>query len=136
MKQLLPLFAMILFATSSFGQQSFEQEARTIASSWATLYQMDQEQADEMYTIQLRKLNNLEAIAGFKQTDPLLYVSKLKSIELSTDVSIQKMLTKDQQKIHTQVVLDRRKRRADLARKMSAEGAAPRDIEIALYELE
>lgn len=136
MKQLLSLLLMVFLAAQGFGQTALEQRANEDAKEWSAIYRLNQEQADEMYVIQLRRLRNLEEIAGYKQTDQLLYIKKLKSIEHSTDVSIQRMLTKDQQKIHQSVVLERRKQRAELARKLSAEGAAPRDIEMALFELE
>ena len=113
-----------------------QQQARAAAEALQAKYSLSADQAKQMYTIQVRKLRNLQSISGLKTSNLALYKSKLENLQTNTLASIRRLLnTKAQVELYQKTQSDVRKQRA-LQREEMLRQNAPRDtIEIALLEI-
>jgi hypothetical protein len=136
MKKILLLLPALFLMVSLSAQDISATEVSEQTDALVQVYNLNSEQAAEMYKIQERKFRNLASISHLKQENEELYYQKLKAIQYNTDVSIQRLLNSDQMKVFYQRSVDRRQRQANLARKMQEEGASPQEIERALIEIE
>jgi len=126
-------------AVASFAQQNTDvnrAKAQEITAMLTNVYGLNETQTQEMLRIQVRRQESLAEVAYLKTEDQPLYVQKLKSIEQGTAFSIKRMLTDSQQKIYREQEIELRKRKADVARQLQDQGAAPAEIELALAEME
>ncbi len=130
------LFLTLLWVTTAlaFGQNDIEAQARQATDALTAHYKLDEAQQQQMYQIQLRKYRNLQQIAAYKQTNPTLYLQKLKAIRLGTDGSIKRLLRNEQLPIYYEDLRQRRKREAQLIKELRSQGATQQQIDAALME--
>lgn len=129
----------MMSVAASFAQQSTDAnqaKAQEITAMLTNIYGLNETQSQEMLRIQIRKQESLAEVAYLKTEDQPLYVHKLKSIAQGTAFSIKRMLTDNQQKIYREQEIELRIRKAEVARQLQDQGAAPAEIELALAEME
>ena len=86
-----------------------------------------------MYTIQVRKQKNLNAIAALQSSDPALYRVKLQNVQTGTLAGIRRVLnTKEQVMIYRKTQTDLRTQRNKKQKEMQAAHASKEDIDMAL----
>ena len=140
MKKLLLLGSFFFLATVvAMAQQldpQVEGKAREMTGVLAQLYSLDEDQTATMLNIQIRKYKDIGVVAPIRNQDQQLYVRKMKAISSGANASIERMLTKSQQAIFRQEAIDLRMRQAEMARQLQEQGIAPKDIELALVEME
>jgi len=99
-------------------------------------YSLNADQAKQMYTIQVRKENNLAQIAGFQNSDPALYRAKAQNVQKGTLASIRRILnTKEQVEIYQKTQTETRTLRNQKQKEMSAQKASREAIELALLAI-
>lgn len=140
MKKLFFLSSLFLMMTGIASAQQQDPQAQgkaqEMTSVLAQLYNLDADQADRMFEIQMRKYNDIGLVASLRDQDQQLYVRKMKAIFEGADGSIERMLTKAQMPTFRQQAIELRKRKAEMARQLQAQGIAPQQIELALVEME
>jgi len=99
-------------------------------------YNLSADQAKQMYTIQVRKENNLAQIAGFQSSDPALYRAKAQNVQKGTLASIRRILnTKEQVEIYQKTQNETRTLRNQKQKEMTAQKASKEAIEMALLAI-
>ncbi|MCB0642756.1 MAG: hypothetical protein KDC44_14005 [Phaeodactylibacter sp.] len=140
MKKLFFLGSLFLMTTVVVSAQQQDPQAygkaQEMTSLLAQAYNLDENQTDKMFKIQIRKYNDINLVASLRDQDQQLYVRKMNAIFDGANASIERMLTKAQQPTFRQQAIDLRKRKAEMARQLQAQGIAPKQIELALVEME
>lgn len=134
MQKIILSLIFVAIATFAFGQSQDNTQIRKGVEEATALYNLTPEQVVKMEKIQTRHLKNLGEVASLKQTDVGQYVQKMESIRTGTENSIRMMLTKEQQEILHQKLIDRRIAVSDLIKEMQANGASKMDIRLAIIE--
>jgi hypothetical protein len=110
--------------------------ARETTDKLVAKYTLNADQAKQMYTIQVRKLRNLNQIAPLKTFDPALYRAKVQSTQKGTLNSIRRILkNKEQVALFDATQRDVRNNRAMKQKEMMTQKADKAAIEAALLEL-
>lgn len=110
--------------------------ARAATEQLVAKYQLNADQAKQMYTIQVRKLRNLASIESLKTSDPAHYRAKLQSVHNGTLASIRRILqTKEQVAIFDKTKVDTRNRQAEKRKEMMLQNASKDDIEAAMLDI-
>lgn len=113
-----------------------ETAAREATERLVAKYQLDADQAKQMYTIQLRKQRNTAEIAGFKTSDVALYRAKVKSLQKGTLASIRGMLhTKSQVDLYQQTQITVRTQQSDKRKELMLQQKSKEEIEAALLDI-
>lgn len=145
MKQILCL--LLLLTTAGLAAQNTrktlpplsaadEATARTTTEQLVQKYQLNADQAKQMYTIQVRKLRNLASIETLRNSDPAHYRAKLESVHNGTLASIRRILqTKEQVQIFDKTKVETRTRQAEKRKELMLQGAAKDAIEAAMLEI-
>jgi hypothetical protein len=113
-----------------------DQEIRKATEALTEKYQLNADQAKQMYTIQARKAKNLTQIESLKSSDPALYRAKVQNVQKGTLANIQRILnTKDQvdmyKKTQSEIRVLRNKKQKELVGKSASKEA----IENALLDI-
>lgn len=135
MKKLTFSFFFLALASGLFAQQH-EAGARRATEEARALYQLDEEQAKEMYVIQERWLRNLASIEELREADYYRFLQKKNSAREGAMASIRRLLREGQMDIFNQQLASRRKEEAAVAARLKEEGATREEIQIAIWELE
>lgn len=110
--------------------------ARTATEQLVAKYQLNADQAKQMYTIQARKLRNLASIESLKTSDPAHYRAKLQSVQNGTLASTRRILqTKEQVALFDKTKVETRTRQAEKRKEMMLQGASKDAIEAAMLEI-
>jgi hypothetical protein len=110
--------------------------ARTTTEALVAKYKLSADQAKQMYGVQVRKLRNLNAIAGLKTSNPSQYQKKLEALQTNTLASIRRILnTKEQVQLFQKTKDDLRTQRAAKRQELHRQNADRTSIEIALLEI-
>lgn len=96
-------------------------------------YQLNADQAKQMYTIQVRKEKNMAQIAAFKDTEPALYRAKTSNIQKSTLSNIRRILhTKEQVELYQKTQHEVRILQNQKRKELAAKKADKNEVETAL----
>jgi hypothetical protein len=134
MSKFLSLF--FLLTALSFAYTQTAAPAREAADRLIQKYGLDTDQADKIYTIQVRKQRNLAEIETLKTTDPVLFHAKLESIQQGTQAGIRRLLTtKKQRDLFQQTQSEQRRLRGEKRREMEEKGAAAADTKAAILDI-
>lgn len=110
--------------------------ARAATDALVAKYNLNADQAKQMYTIQARKQRNLAQIADLKTSDPALYQTKMKSVQTGTLASIRRILkTKEQVDLFEKTKVEVRNQRAIKQKELMGKGAKKAEIEAALLDI-
>ncbi len=110
--------------------------AREAAEKLVAKYNLNADQAKQVYTIQQRKQRNLSEIEPVKTTDRNLYLAKLESLQKGTLSSIRRLLrTKDQIDLYQKTQSDIRVKRAEKRQELIKAQKAKDDIQAAVLEI-
>jgi preprotein translocase subunit SecF len=113
-----------------------DQEIRKATEALTAKYQLNADQAKQMYTIQARKAKNLAQIESMKSSDPALYRSKALNVQKGTLANIQRILnTKDQVALYKITQSDLRVQRNKKQKEMVGKNASREAIENALLAI-
>ncbi len=142
------LTALLLFVVSIVSQASAQQAssvtpnpahetaARAATEPLVAKYQLDADQAKQMYTIQLRKQRNSAEIQPLQAGNPALYRAKVQSIQKGTLASIRRILhTKEQVDLYQKTQISVRTQQADKRKAMMAQKTPKEEIEAALLDI-
>ena len=135
MKKLIFCFLFLSLAWGVFAQQE-EDAARKATDEAITLYQLNEQQAEEMYQIQKRRFRNLASIEELRQSDYPFFLQKKNSIREGLMASTKRLLTEAQMEIFNQQLAGRRKKEAAVVEEMKQEGATKEEIQIAIWKIE
>ncbi|MBK9336506.1 MAG: hypothetical protein IPM98_07905 [Lewinellaceae bacterium] len=134
MHNLLALLFLLTVLSSTYAQTA--DPAREAADVLAKKYSLDAVQAENMYTVQVRKQKNLTEIVGLQASDPALYHAKLASVQQGTLASIRRVLTtKAQRDLFQQTQSEQRRLRGEKRREMEAQGDDPFAMEAAVLAI-
>lgn len=110
--------------------------AREATDKLVAKYTLNADQAKEMFTIQKRKLRNLDQIASLQTSNRSLYLSKLESLQKSTLASIRRVMrSKEQVELYNKTQADVRTQRADKRKELAAQKPSKDDLQAALLEI-
>lgn len=98
------------------------------------LYQLNDQQVEEMYTILERKERNLAEIAELEQSDYRIYLEKKGIIRKHTEGSIRRFLNDDQRRIQYQQQAEYRIATSNMIKELQAAGKTKAEIELILLE--
>ncbi|MCB0527520.1 MAG: hypothetical protein KDC61_09215 [Saprospiraceae bacterium] len=116
--------------------EASENEARAAAEALANKYDLNADQAKQVYAVQQRKLRNLSEIEPLKAEKRNIYLSKLESLQQGTLTSLRKILrTKEQIALYDQTQKDMRIKRAEKRKEMMLEKASKEDIQAAMLDI-
>ena len=135
MKQSILCFFFMALA-AGLSAQSDQAEVRQATDAAVSTYQLDEEQAEEMYAIQERRFRNLASIEALRQADYNLFLQKKNSIREGTMASIRRLLREDQMEAFKEQLISRRQKEAALAQQLKTEGATREEIQLAIWQLE
>ncbi len=108
-------------------------EVRKATEALASKYQLNADQAKQMYTVQLRKAKNLAQIESLKSSDPALYLAKVQNVQKSTLSGIRKILNnKEQVELYQKTQGEIRVARNKMQKEMAAKKASQQEINAAL----
>jgi len=147
MKQLFAL-ALFLISTLAVSAQDVKSKppaatppandaaAREATDKLVAKYTLNADQAKEMFTIQKRKLRNLDQIASLQTSNRSLYLSKLESLQKSTLASIRRVLrSKEQVELYNKTQADVRTQRAAKRKELAAQKLPKDDLQAILLEI-
>ena len=147
MKQLFAL-ALFLISTLAVSAQDVKSKppaatppandaaAREATDKLVAKYTLNADQAKEMFTIQKRKLRNLDQIASLQTSNRSLYLSKLESLQKSTLASIRRVLrSKEQVELYNKTQADVRIQRAAKRKELAAQKLPKDDLQAILLEI-
>jgi preprotein translocase subunit SecF len=113
-----------------------DQEIRKATEALTAKYQLNADQAKQMYTIQARKAKNLAQIESLKSSDPALYRAKVQNVQKGTLANIQRILnTKDQVALYKKTQSDLRVQRNKKQKELVGNNASREAIENALLAI-
>ena len=135
MKKLILCF-FFLSAVYGLYAQASETEARRATEEAIAQYQLNHNQAEEMYVIQARRLRNLSAIETLRASDYPLYLEKKNATREGMLSSIRRLLKASQLEILEQQLAERRKQEAALKAKLKDTGATREEIQMAIWDIE
>ena len=98
------------------------------------LYQLNDQQIEEMYTIMERKERNLAEIAELEQSDYRMFLEKRNIIREHTEGSIHRFLNKDQRQIQYERQAMERRATSSLIKELHTAGKTKAEIELILLE--
>lgn len=111
-------------------------EIRKATEALTAKYQLNADQAKQMYTIQVRKAKNLAQIESLKSSDPALYRAKVQNVQKGTLANIQRILTtKDQVALYKKTQSDLRIQRNKKQKELVGKNASKEAIENALLDI-
>ena len=144
-KFLFPLIFLLLGGASLQAQQTEataaptginDPEIRKATEALTAKYQLNADQAKQMYTIQVRKAKNLAQIESLKSSDPALYRAKVQNVQKGTLANIQRILTtKDQVALYKKTQSDLRVQRNKKQKELVGKNASKEAIENALLDI-
>ncbi len=130
------LVFMLSLAALGLGAQDqralIEQETR----QQTALYQLDENQAQQMLHIQERRFSNLEEIEPLRASDYGLYLQKRRAIRTNTDASVRRILRSEQLEIYNEQMVQRRLSDSQFIKEKLQEGKTKEEIELLLLERE
>jgi hypothetical protein len=142
------LFSLILLLLGGASLQAQQTEAtaaptgindpeiRKATEALTAKYQLNADQAKQMYTIQVRKAKNLAQIESLKSSDPALYRAKVQNVQKGTLANIQRILTtKDQVALYKKTQSDLRVQRNKKQKELVGKNASKEAIENALLDI-
>lgn len=138
MKQLFYTLLVLCFAGAAQAQSisdDVRQLAQAATDELTDVYSLNDRQTAEMFRIQVRKFNNLQAIEGMRN-DRDLYVKKMQALEIGTDGSIKLLLEREQFAAHQERLNNRRKARAIQTKILTERGMSQEEIELELLKVE
>lgn len=135
MKKLILCFSFIGLLSGLYAQAGAD-EAREATRQAAAYYQLNEQQAAEMYVIQQRRLRNLASIESLREVDYSLYLQKKNSAREGMMASIQRMLDEQQMEAFNRQLAERRKKESALIQELKQEGASREEIQLAIWQLE
>jgi hypothetical protein len=113
-----------------------DQEIRKATEALTAKYQLNADQAKQMYTIQARKAKNLAQIESLKSSDPALYRAKAQNVQKGTLANIQRILnTKDQVGLYRKTQSETRVLRNKKQKELVGKSASKEAIENALLDI-
>lgn len=134
MRTLFSLLFVLTVQHIAFAQSS--DPAREAADRLILKYNLDTQQAEKAYAIQVRKLKNMAEIEAFASSAPALFRAKKTSIQQGTQASIGRLLTtKSQRALYRQTLSEQRKLRAEKRLAMEAKGEPEATIEAAMLDI-
>lgn len=134
MRTLFSLLFVLTVQHIAFAQSS--DPAREAADRLILKYNLDTQQAEKAYAIQVRKLKNMAEIEAFASSAPALFRAKKTSIQQGTQASIGRLLTtKSQRALYRQTLSEQRKLRAEKRLAMAATGEPEATIEAAMLDI-
>jgi hypothetical protein len=137
MKNLILSLAFLFVCGSLFAQAN--DEPPTLEQTMATLtalYQLDDEQQEEMLVIQQRKYRNLGDIEDLRSSDPALFKKKLQSLHHGNIGHMHQLLNEEQLKVFRQKQMELRQQKADLFKALKGNGSQQAEIEKQMIELD
>lgn len=124
----------ITLCCSMFFLFSFGQTAEKDAQALVQTYQLDAAQAKKALQIQEIKYKNLQEIQVLKESNPDIYVTKLRNVYEGANASVQMMLTETQAQLFHQKQSDLRLLRAKRMGELKESGVAYKDMDRVLLE--
>ncbi len=124
----------ITLCCSMFFLLSFGQNAEKDAQALVQTYQLDAAQAKKAIQIQEIKYKNLQEIQVLKESNPDIYVTKLRNVYEGANASVQMMLNETQVQIFNQKQSDLRLLRAKRMGELKESGMAYKDMDRVLLE--
>ena len=135
------LLLTLVLGTKGFAQTTqattpSDADVRKTTEALTAKYQLNADQAKQMYQIQQRKNRNMAQIAAFEQSDLTLYQTKLSNIQQSTWANIRRILnTKEQVDIYKKTQGELRQLRGTKRKELSAQKVAKTTIEAAVLSI-
>jgi len=123
-------------APSSSTEPKEDAAIRATTKALTEKYQLNADQAKQMYTIQVRKEKNLAQIEAFKDSDPALYRAKSSNIQKSTLANIRRILqTQQQVELYKKTQNDVRSLQNKKRKELAAQKADKNEVEAALLSI-
>ncbi len=137
-KILFPLFLFCLsFQLSAQKELAMDNtKARTMTEKLTALYELDADQVEKMYQIQMRKQTQLTEIQPLETSDAKTYLTKLKAIQNGNEGSIKMLLKPEQLKAYQFNYMRMRKERSDKATALKNQGMSADEIEKAIWSID
>lgn len=137
MKNAILCFALLFIAAGIFAQtEALQNPAVEAAEALSQRYQLDTRQQAEMLKIQERTQRNLSEIKPLEQTNPALYIQKIRSLQYANEKSYERILRKEQLQIFRQDQIALREKKARVTKEMKEAGSSPQEIEYKMAELD
>lgn len=133
---LLMVFGMCTFFGNAQKLSEMNPQIEEAINEAKAHYQLDESQVLEMIIIENRKQRNLREISSLKSENPDIYYAKLKSIRVSTEASMEKMMRPAQIEILNKKRLAIRQSHASETNKLKEQGLSFEEIQKALLRLE
>lgn len=113
-----------------------DQEIRKATEALTAKYNLNADQAKQMYRIQVRKSKNMAQIAALQDADPALYRAKVQNVQKGTLSSIQRILnTKAQVELYRKTQADIRVLRNKKQKELASKKASKAAVETALLAI-
>jgi flagellar biosynthesis GTPase FlhF len=137
MKRLILCLSILIVAAGIFAQTNTEKSpAQKATDELVQVYSLDANQAAAMLKIQQREYRNLSEIEPVKESNPPLYIQKIRALQYAQEVSFRKLLNEEQMQIFIQKIRQLRERKAQVYKEMKAAGASQEDIDKKVIELD
>ncbi len=137
MKKIFFSLFILCLTTGAFAQSETTQSpAQVSTGKLAKEYGLNQNQQAEMLKVQERKYRNLAEIEPLKNSNPQLYIQKVRSLQYANDMSFRKVLDEQQEKTFQQKQSDLRRKKAEIYKEMKSTGAAQNLIDAKIAELD
>ncbi|HFA49311.1 MAG TPA: hypothetical protein ENJ95_09865 [Bacteroidetes bacterium] len=138
MKNVILSVAFLLFGLPVFSQTPLapQSEAQQLTEKLAAKYNLTEDQKADMLVVQQRNFRNLAEIEDLKNTNPMLYVRKLKALAYAYDGTMRRLLDREQRAIYFNEKTALRKQKAKASKDLKDSGASDLQIELKLTELE
>jgi hypothetical protein len=129
LKLILCLF-VLLSAELAFSQSSnHKSPAQLKTEELTTLYNLDESQQKAMLEIQERKYRNLAEVEPLKQSDPAVYLQKIRGMQHANDAAMRQLLNEDQEKVYAQAQISLRQRKATAYKALKDTQTSSQEIE-------
>jgi hypothetical protein len=127
---------VFMLSLAALGLRAQDQRALIVQETQAqmALYQLDENQAQQMLRIQERRFGNLAEIESLRAGNYPLYLQKRRAIRTNTDGSIRRILRPDQMEIYNQQMTQRRLADSEFIKSKLQEGKTKEEIELLLLE--
>lgn len=135
------LLLTLVLGTQGFAQTTqattpSDADVRKTTEALTAKYNLNADQAKQMYQIQQRKNRNMAQIAAFEQSDIALYQTKLGNIQQGTWANIRRILnTKEQVDLYKKTQGELRQQRGAKRKELTAQKLSKTAIEAAVLNI-
>ncbi len=128
---LLSLFCVSIFAVNAQTAQAIATEK---VSELQSVVELDKKQQTELFNLEVKLQNEIDALKDLRKADPEQYFNKLMTAKEMKMVAVMELMTDDQMDKYRSLLKKEAEARGELYKKLSNDGLSDQEIKIRLME--